>query len=184
MKYLLFRQLGSHDIMMDTIMETQFSKVYKMTYQDDIIYTYVNAYVEDLKVLFEDLSGELLSDFLVYMSPAMDEKEVPQHIEMCQTILKNIHVERGVLSNRDILKKLLHQYDTTTKKFILGKYHQQTYMIDTIKTYLEHNQNMMTASKELFIHRNTLMMRLEKFKEVTGFDVKTFYDGFLIYHLL
>jgi DNA-binding PucR family transcriptional regulator len=73
---------------------------------------------------------------------------------------------------------------TTMKKFILGKFHDQHYMLETIKTYLESNQNMMTASKELFIHRNTLMMRLEKFKDVTGFDVKTFYDGFLIYHLL
>ena len=184
MKYVLFKQLGSFDIMMDTIMETQFSQVHKMTYQDDVIYTYVDTYVDDLTVLFEDLSGELLSDFLVYISPSMEEKEVPKHIELCQSILKKMHLKRGVLSNRVILNMMLHHIDASIKKFILGKYHQQAYMIDTIKTYLEHNQNMMTASKELFIHRNTLMMRLDKFKEVTGFDVKTFYDGFLIYHLL
>jgi sugar diacid utilization regulator len=42
---------------------------------------------------------------------------------------------------------------------------------------------MITASKELFIHRNTLMMRLEKFNDATGFDMKSFKDGFLMYHL-
>ncbi|MGB0203148.1 MAG: helix-turn-helix domain-containing protein, partial [Acholeplasmataceae bacterium] len=69
------------------------------------------------------------------------------------------------------------------KIFILGKYHDQSYMLHTIQTYLESNQNMITASKELFIHRNTLMMRLEKFNDATGFDMKSFKDGFLMYHL-
>ena len=57
-------------------------------------------------------------------------------------------------------------------------------MIDTIKTYLEADQNMSFASKILYVHRNTLIQRIDKFQQVTGFDVKVFIDAYLIYHLI
>lgn len=185
MKYILFKQIDTNDVVIDTFMESQFSQVNKQVYKDNIIYTYDTTYVDDLKVLFEDLSGELLSDFLVYVSPSIEEKSYVSHIDQFNEILnKNLNLKRGVIHNQLLVSHLLHKNESNLRKFVLGKYDDQPYMLDTIKTYLECNQNMMTASKELFIHRNTLMMRLEKFKEVTGFDVKTFYDGFLIYHLL
>jgi DNA-binding PucR family transcriptional regulator len=51
-------------------------------------------------------------------------------------------------------------------------------------TYLECNQHALKASKALYIHRNTLMMRLDNFYEATGFDVRTFLDGFHMYYVL
>ena len=185
MKYILFKQIDINDVVIDTFMESQFSQVNKIVYKNHVIYTYDVTYVDDLKVLFEDLSGELLSDFLVYISPSIDEKSLFSHIDQFdQLVEKELNIERGVIHNQYLVSLRLHMNMTSMRKFILGKYHDQQYMLDTIKVYLENNQNMMTASKELFIHRNTLMIRLEKFKEVTGFDVKSFYDGFLIYHLL
>lgn len=185
MKYILFKQIDINDVVIDTFMESQFTQVNKIEYKNNIIYTYESTYVENLNILFEDLSGELLSDFLVYMSPSIDEKALFNHIDQFDELVdKNLNIKRGVIHNQYLVSQKLQLSMSSMKKFILGKYHDQHYMLDTIKTYLESNQNMMTASKELFIHRNTLMIRLEKFKEVTGFDVKTFYDGFLIYHLL
>lgn len=185
MKYILFKQIGSQDIMMDAFMETQFSQINKIIYKQNIIYTYELSYIDDLKVLFEDLSGELLSDFLVYVSPSIEPHALFNHIDLLDQILeKNQNIKHGVMNNQYILSQTLTNIHGVLKKFILGKYKDQHYMLQSIKTYLESNQNMMTASKELFVHRNTLMMRLDKFKDVTGFDVKTFYDGFLMYHLL
>ena len=43
---------------------------------------------------------------------------------------------------------------------------------------------MSQASKNLYIHRNTLTQRLDKFLQITGFDARKFMDGLLIYHLL
>ncbi|MFE8703512.1 PucR family transcriptional regulator [Cytobacillus sp. FJAT-54145] len=47
-------------------------------------------------------------------------------------------------------------------------------LIQTIRVYLECGLNASTASKKLYIHRNTLQYRLEKFHEKTGIDVRTF----------
>ena len=38
----------------------------------------------------------------------------------------------------------------------------------TVKTYLENNNNMTVTAKKLFIHRNTLISRINKIEELTG----------------
>lgn len=38
----------------------------------------------------------------------------------------------------------------------------------TVKTYLDNNNNMSTTSKKLFIHRNTLISRINRIEELTG----------------
>ena len=38
----------------------------------------------------------------------------------------------------------------------------------TVKTYLENNNNMAVTAKKLFIHRNTLISRINKIEELTG----------------
>jgi DNA-binding PucR family transcriptional regulator len=57
-------------------------------------------------------------------------------------------------------------------------------MQESIKIYLESNQNMSLAAKKLYVHRNTLIQRLDKFHQTTGFDVRVFSDAYLIYHLM
>ncbi|MGV3488045.1 MAG: PucR family transcriptional regulator [Tuberibacillus sp.] len=51
----------------------------------------------------------------------------------------------------------------------------------SIDVFFEHGMNMTSASKSLFIHRNSLQYRLDKFSEKTGLDPKRFEDGFFIY---
>jgi carbohydrate diacid regulator len=47
----------------------------------------------------------------------------------------------------------------------------------TIKTFLDTNQNISETSRELYIHRNTLVYRLDKFNKMTGLDCTKFEDG-------
>ncbi|MDU2157678.1 helix-turn-helix domain-containing protein, partial [Clostridium sp.] len=39
------------------------------------------------------------------------------------------------------------------------------------------------AAKELYIHRNTLMYRIEKIKKETGFDIRNFKEATFLYIL-
>ncbi len=47
----------------------------------------------------------------------------------------------------------------------------------TIKTFLEMNQNISETARALYIHRNTLVYRLDKFNKMTGLDCTKFEDG-------
>lgn len=50
-------------------------------------------------------------------------------------------------------------------------------LLNTVKVYLENNLNVSEASRVLYIHRNTLMYRLEKFNKMTGLDCSKFEIG-------
>ncbi|OZI11427.1 hypothetical protein CEW92_11750 [Bacillaceae bacterium SAS-127] len=54
-------------------------------------------------------------------------------------------------------------------------------LLQTLKVYLESNLNASLTAKKLFIHRNTLQYRLDKFVEKTGVQLKDFNSSFTIY---
>lgn len=47
----------------------------------------------------------------------------------------------------------------------------------TLETFFENNLNIQQAAKAAYIHRNTLIYRLQKIKEKTGYDPKNFHDA-------
>ena len=50
-------------------------------------------------------------------------------------------------------------------------------MKETIETFFDQDLNLSLASRQLFIHRNTLIYRLEKIKKETGLDLRRFHDA-------
>ncbi|MCR4430922.1 MAG: helix-turn-helix domain-containing protein [Tepidanaerobacteraceae bacterium] len=49
--------------------------------------------------------------------------------------------------------------------------------LTTIRAVLDCNLNMAEAARKLYIHRNTLMYRLDKIHEQTGLDIRNFHDA-------
>ena len=47
----------------------------------------------------------------------------------------------------------------------------------TVRRFLENNQNVSETSRQLYIHRNTLINRIEKLQKVTGLDIRSFNDA-------
>ena len=47
----------------------------------------------------------------------------------------------------------------------------------TINKFFENNLNVSETSRQLYIHRNTLVYRVEKLQKATGLDVRTFDDA-------
>lgn len=47
----------------------------------------------------------------------------------------------------------------------------------TIQRFFENNLNVSETSRKLFVHRNTLVYRLEKIKKLTGLDLREFEDA-------
>ncbi len=48
---------------------------------------------------------------------------------------------------------------------------------NTVKTFYENNLNISETSRHLFIHRNTLVYRIEKIEKITGLDLRNFDDA-------
>ncbi|WP_227395830.1 helix-turn-helix domain-containing protein [Jeotgalibacillus aurantiacus] len=50
-----------------------------------------------------------------------------------------------------------------------------------IQTFVENLSNVSSTAKMLYMHRNSLQYRLDKFTEKTSIDLKTFYGGLIAY---
>ena len=50
-------------------------------------------------------------------------------------------------------------------------------MLNTVNKFFENSLNVSETSRQLFIHRNTLMYRIEKLQKATGLDIRVFDDA-------
>lgn len=68
---------------------------------------------------------------------------------------------------------LCHQYmKEVFKKGSVESLDQET--LFTIQKFFDNNLNVSETSRKLFVHRNTLVYRLEKIKKLTGLDLREF----------
>lgn len=79
------------------------------------------------------------------------------------------------------IARLIYQLPTTICESYLNEIFKRgtIEMLDeetlfTIQKFFEFNLNVSEASRQLFIHRNTLLYRIEKVKKITGLDLKEF----------
>jgi sugar diacid utilization regulator len=167
-----------------------FSEFIEITKVETEPYAIHIFYQQETDVSFLDVILNIMSDTLtdlrIYVSYQFEnEDQLQLHMNFIKNKLKLIPFIKYVyIDDKILLRSLLNLIDHELKSYMLRKYNQDTSMLQSIKTYLECNQNMSSAAKKLYIHRNTLIQRLDKFYQTTGFDVRVFNDAFLVYHLV
>ena len=141
-------------------------------------------------ILFEALIYSMIAEtynhLRLYQSQSFEDKDsLKAHVTYMEKQLDLMPFNTYTyIDDHQFLKHHLEHHLPIEKKYVLKKYANRSDIIHTIKTFLDCNQHINQAAKELYIHRNTLLQRLEKFYQVTGFDVKKFQDAFLIYQIL
>ncbi len=93
--------------------------------------------------------------------------------------------DRGVISYGELgIGRLIYQLPIPLCKMFIkeifgGKnpdgFDQET--LSTIDKFFENNLNVSETSRQLFIHRNTLVYRLDKLQKSTGLDLRVFDDA-------
>lgn len=84
------------------------------------------------------------------------------------------------------LEKLLHLLpDRDRTKFLEQVLKGADHVLDvetqtTLEQFFALDCNVSETAKKLYVHRNTLLYRLDKFKNETGLDVRTFSDAVLV----
>lgn len=151
------------------------------------LWIYFNHEIElSLKDIIINLSQDTLVDFRLYESHQYGSKDdlKEQSIFIKEKMAQINFNAYNYLNDHIIMLHFVNEFDQRFKDYIFKKFNFDHMMIETIKTFLENNQNVGLAAKALYVHRNTLTQRLDKFHQITGFDVRKFMDGFIIYHLL
>ena len=95
---------------------------------------------------------------------------------------KVFDTEKNVISYDNLgIGRLIYQLPTTLCEMFLNEVFKKGAFealdretLITIQAFFENNLNVSETSRKLFVHRNTLVYRLEKIKKLTGLDLREF----------
>ncbi len=189
LNYLLIESKQALDTTKSMVIDMlkEFMEIKEIKIIDQSLVIVFDAPVEiSFNEIILNLSTETFVDYRLYEAyPFTDIELLYKHAHFIKHLISKIPFNQFVyLNDVLVLKYLLTKIDKTAYAFFLRAYVNNEDMKQTIKVYLESNQNMSEAAKKLYIHRNTLIQRIDKFITVTGFDIKKFVEGYVIYYML
>jgi carbohydrate diacid regulator len=125
---------------------------------------------------------------VAYGTVVKEIKEVSRsykEAKMAMDVGKIFFDERNVIAYSELgIGRLIYQLPIPLCKMFIreifgGKspddFDEET--LTTINKFFENNLNVSETSRQLFIHRNTLVYRLDKLQKITGLDLRVFEDA-------
>lgn len=142
---------------------------------------------EPSDLVYEELINTINTDLFQSLSlyeSSFFESELDLKEDMQKKML-TLKFDRPYLNDKILFyDRVLGSIDEQSKKMILKQFYEDEEFLHSMKIFIEKNQNTSEAAKALYLHRNTLINRLDKFYRVTGFDLKKFDDAAIIYLLI
>lgn len=134
----------------------------------------------------ETLLNELSVKCLIGIgSVSTQMKDIAKSFKESQTAIEVggvFDTEKNIVSFENLgIGRLIYQLPITLCEMFLSEIFrngsidsldQET--LFTIQKFFENNLNVSETSRKLFVHRNTLVYRLEKIKKITGLDLREF----------
>ena len=193
----LVRQQGSNDVATVDVLSGMFPDklqdfVLSINESDVVIIKQItpNTTAEDLEKLArtveETLKNELFIKCVIGIGTVAEHlRSLADSYKEAQTAIdvgKVFDTEKSIINYENLgIGRLIYQLPTTLceiflsevfKKNSIDSLDQET--LFTINKFFENNLNVSETSRKLFVHRNTLVYRLEKIKKLTGLDLRQF----------
>ena len=193
----LVRQLGNNDVATVDVLSGMFPDklqdfVLSINESDVVIIKQITpaTTAEDLEKLARSVEDTLKNE--LFIKSVIGIGTVAEHLRSladsykeAQTAIdvgKVFDTEKSIINYENLgIGRLIYQLPTTLceiflsevfKKNSIDSLDQET--LFTINKFFENNLNVSETSRKLFVHRNTLVYRLEKIKKLTGLDLRQF----------
>ena len=139
--------------------------------------------------IVDTLSSEFYTHCMVGIGTVVDSiKDLARSFKEAQVALevgKVFDTETTIVSyNKLGIARLIYQLPTTLCDMFLKEVFKRGSIdsldhetLFTIQCFFENNLTVSEPSRTLFVHRNTLVYRLEKIKKITGLDLREFEDA-------
>lgn len=193
----LIRIVASNDVSAFDVIQNLFpdkSKdfVFTISETDIVLIKEVRPNIEsgDLEKLAFSIADTLLSEFYTRVNIGVgtvvdNVRNLAVSFREAQIALevgKVFDTDKSIISyeNLGIARLIYHLPTNLCETFLKGVFKkgsiesldQET--LFTIQKFFENNLNVSETSRKLFVHRNTLVYRLEKIKKLTGLDLREF----------
>ncbi len=193
----LVRQIGHNDVATVDVLSGMFPDklqdfVISINETDIAVIKQLNGEPtgEDLeavaKSIEDTLRNELFIKTVIGIGTVVSHlRELADAYKEAQTAIdvgKVFDTEKTIINYENLgIGRLIYQLPTTLceifltevfKKNSIDSLDQET--LFTINKFFDNNLNVSETSRKLFVHRNTLVYRLEKIKKLTGLDLRRF----------
>lgn len=144
---------------------------------------------EIANMLISTLNTEAMINVRVAYGTIINElNEVPESYKEAGIALevgRIFYSERSLLAYKELgIGRLIHQLPESLCEMFLEEVFgdkDETFLDEetllTVDKFFENNLNVSETARQLFVHRNTLVHRLEKIQKNTGLDVRIFEDA-------
>ena len=146
--------------------------------------------LEDIAHMLVDMLGTeaMTQAWVAYSNTADDLKDLSNAYKEARTALeigKIFYAERNVFGYRTLgIGRLLYQLPVSICEMFIQEIFGDESLdsidgetLAIIRTFFENNLNLSETSRQLYVHRNTLVYRFEKIQKRFGLDLRTFEDA-------
>ena len=146
--------------------------------------------LENIAFMLVDMLGTeaMTQAWVSYSNMADDLKQLSNAYKEARTAMeigKIFYSERNVFSYRRLgIGRLIYQLPVSICEMFIQEIFGEESLdsIDSetlaiIRTFFENNLNLSETSRQLYVHRNTLVYRFEKIQKKFGLDLRTFEDA-------
>ena len=193
----LVRQVGNNDVATVDVLSGMFPDrlqdfVLSINENDVVVIKQISPSTsqEDLEKIARNVEKTLRSELSIKCvigigTIAEHLRSLADSYKEAQTAIdvgKVFDTEKSIINYENLgIGRLIYQLPTTLceiflsevfKKNSIDSLDQET--LFTINKFFENNLNVSETSRKLFVHRNTLVYRLEKIKKLTGLDLRQF----------
>ena len=85
--------------------------------------------------------------------------------KFCEASFTNLNADKRVALKNSLITQQV------------AKILEDTELVESLKAFFENNLNVSETSRNTFVHRNTLVYRLDKIQKLTGLDARNFEDA-------
>jgi hypothetical protein len=143
-----------------------------------------------LNGLIATLTAELMLNVQCYIGDTYKMPiELNNHIKdetELFNLVKNLQLKNQSTTFIDVIPFMFIQ--STSKMMmnkviekVLGPVKDDTDLLQSVQIFMNENLNVSEASKKLYIHRNSMQYRIDKFIEKSGTDIRQFENALLVY---
>ena len=199
---LLIRVVSTNDVSAYEVIQNLFPDkqkdfVFNISETDIVLIKEIKAGIEskDLEKLARSIVDTLSSEFYTKAvvgigTSVIGVKDLARSFKEAQIALevgKVFDTDESIVRYDNLgIARLIYQLPTTLCETFLKEVFK-TGSIDsldhetlfTIHRFFENKLNVSETSRKLFVHRNTLVYRLEKIKKLTGLDLREFDDAII-----
>ncbi|MBO5227006.1 MAG: helix-turn-helix domain-containing protein [Ruminococcus sp.] len=185
-------EVSAYDVIQNLFPDKNKDFVFTISETDIVLVKEIKGSVDikDLEKLARSIADTLSSEFYTRVNVGIgtivgNVKELSRSFKEAQMAIevgKVFDTNETIMSYDNLgIARLIYNLPTTLCEIFLREVFKRGSIesldhetLFTIQKFFENNLNVSETSRKLFVHRNTLVYRLEKIKKLTGLDLREF----------